>query len=156
VSPALERFDVAASRSGVLKWWRRTGENDYALDTVSNNVHGAEISVALALPLREGLFVTGSLDGCFKCWEYLPLNKEDQSCWQCISGGGWRAKPIKSGCCSADGSTLALGYAGAIVLWDPDTAVELNVLALDDSAHEAVHGCLWAIHAGSSREGSWP
>merc|ERR1740130_1692931 len=137
VSPALEKFDRETAETGVLKWWRRgggDGPDGYMLDTISHTAHSGDVTVALALPQRGGIFVTASRDGCFKSWEMLPLNEGASSaCWQCFASGGWRSRPIQCGAASVDGSVLALGVEGAVVLLAPENGSELGVLPLTGS-----------------------
>merc|ERR1712232_1163570 len=73
ISPALERFDKESAKSYVLKFWKRGDDGQYSLDSVSHDPHTADVTVMLAHPRREHLFVTGSLDGTFKFWDRLPL-----------------------------------------------------------------------------------
>jgi hypothetical protein len=136
----MEKFDQDAAETSVLKWWRRGGPNgsdEYSLDTISYTAHSAAVTVLLGLPQRGGLFITGSVDGTFKCWEALPTATETgaSTCWQSIASGSWRSRPIQCGCAAVDGSVLALGLEGAIALFDPENGAELSTLAfLGDSA----------------------
>jgi len=142
-SPAAEQFDQTSCENNVLKWWRRHGGSDeYILDTISHAAHNAEITATLALPQRRGLFVTASLDGTFKCWESLTMNSEASTCWQCIAVAGWHSKPIQCIGTSVDGSVLAVGLAGAVALFAPETGKELGVLPL---AGDAIGGSGEAI-----------
>lgn len=141
-SPALERFDKEGAHSYVLKWWRLGADGQYVLDSVSHDPHSAEVTVLLAHPQREHFFVTGSLDGAFKSWDLLPLGNGDgaygssSQCWQCVTLGGWHTRPILCGCLGADGSALALGFSGFVVLWETETAVELQTLSLGEETDE--------------------
>lgn len=143
ISPALERFDKESAKSYVLKWWRRGDDGQFSLDSVSHDPHSADVTVLLAHPRREHLFVTGSLDGTFKSWDWLPVNggagadgNASGRCWQCVLLGAWHARPITAGCLGADGSALVLGFSGFIVLWETETANELQSVALPDEADE--------------------
>lgn len=143
-SPALEKFEEGATvRSHVLKWWRRTENGQFELDSMANEPHSSEVTVALAHPQQEQVFVTASLDGSFKTWDWLPAgsiaakgdgegeekkDKGKQYCWQCTSHGSWRGRPALSGCFAADGSALALGFHGFVVLWDHESLTELGAL----------------------------
>merc|ERR1719221_838791 len=129
VSPALERFDKESAKSFVLKFWKRGDDGQYSLDSVSHDPHSADITVMLAHPQREHLFVSASLDGTFKFWDWLPVSQgagADESsiarCWQLVTLGAWHARPITCGCLGADGSALALGFNGFVVLWEIETA----------------------------------
>eukprot|EP00929_Paragymnodinium_shiwhaense_P042951 TRINITY_DN22148_c0_g1_i1.p1 TRINITY_DN22148_c0_g1~~TRINITY_DN22148_c0_g1_i1.p1 ORF type:complete len:917 (+),score=232.19 TRINITY_DN22148_c0_g1_i1:56-2806(+) len=146
LSPALNRFDTETAEGYIIKWWRRENESEaFVLDSMANNPHTAEITVALAHPQREHVFVTGSVDGSFKCWDWLPTTYDgtqiDKSfskrCWQLTTSGTWHGRPILSGSFCMDGSVLALGFRGFVVLWEPENAVELEVLPLDVGSLEA-------------------
>eukprot|EP00439_Symbiodinium_sp_Y106_P080027 s853_g18.t2 len=105
LSPALEHFDPASAFSCMLKWWRRTDTDQYVLDSVSNNPHAAEVTVAIANPDFRYMFATASLDGNYKLWDRLPVEekkegKEPLHCWQCLAMGSWQRRPIHSGCFS--------------------------------------------------------
>ncbi|CAE7873929.1 wdr75 [Symbiodinium necroappetens] len=139
LSPALEHFDPASAFSCMLKWWRRTDTDQYVLDSVSNNPHTAEVTVAIANPDFRYMFATASLDGNYKLWDRLPVEekkegKEPLHCWQCLAMGSWQRRPIHAGCFSPDGSLLAMGSTGSIVLWDADQGEELEILDLDQAS----------------------
>eukprot|EP00933_Yihiella_yeosuensis_P027655 TRINITY_DN21557_c0_g1_i1.p1 TRINITY_DN21557_c0_g1~~TRINITY_DN21557_c0_g1_i1.p1 ORF type:complete len:898 (-),score=162.37 TRINITY_DN21557_c0_g1_i1:141-2834(-) len=143
ISPALERFDSESAHSCVVKWWRKSEGGQYILDSISNNPHSAEVRVALAHPHQENFFATTSADGVFKLWDRLPVGggaddkKQDQSsqskCWQCVATGSWRSQPILSSCFSADGSALATGVPGFVVLWEAQSGTEVQTLPLSEA-----------------------
>mmetsp|Transcript_75604 Transcript_75604/g.162096 ORF Transcript_75604/g.162096 Transcript_75604/m.162096 type:complete len:856 (+) Transcript_75604:33-2600(+) len=154
-SPALERFDKQSAQSCVLKWWRRGDDGHYAEDTVVHNPHMADVTVALSHPLRDNFFITASFDGTFKTWDRAD-KCDPKSCWQLMSLGNWHSRPILCGCNSADGSALALGFHGFVVLWEADTAAEIHTLALSEPTDEVVQlssvvACQRFLLLGSSR-----
>eukprot|EP00928_Gymnodinium_smaydae_P048612 TRINITY_DN32511_c0_g1_i1.p1 TRINITY_DN32511_c0_g1~~TRINITY_DN32511_c0_g1_i1.p1 ORF type:complete len:909 (-),score=101.84 TRINITY_DN32511_c0_g1_i1:58-2736(-) len=139
LSPAMHRFDSEGAESYVVKWWRRDADSDqYVLDSMVNNPHAGEVTVCLSHPQREHFFVSCSLDGEFKCWDWLGAGKSDEGrCWQCVSICNWHSRPILSGCFCMDGSVLALGFHGFVVLWDPQEAAEVQTIALGDAEDQA-------------------
>jgi len=166
-SPALQRFDEEGTSGCVLKWWVLGEDGRYTLDSVAHDPHEAEVTVALAQPLKDTAFVTASLDGTFKSWDRLPVGNGNAAgllsgggsrasagalptsasvagsghCWQCVSMGSWHARPVLSGCFSADGSTLVLGFHGFAVLWDHDAVAELKVLPVAPPAEKVTQLC---------------
>lgn len=141
ISPALQRFDAESAYSCVLKWWRRSEGGQYILDSISNNPHSSEVTVALSHPMLEQYFATASLDGRFKLWDRLPVTSvigaDGQSaapaeCWQCVGVGSWRSQPVLSACFSVDGSALATGMPGFIVLSEAEGGAEMHVLPLSE------------------------
>lgn len=105
------------------------------LDSISNHPHKAAVTVALSNPHREHMFATASLDGSFKIWDRLAVQRTsatapEQHCWQCIATGSWRRQPILTGCFGADGSTLITGVAGFVVIWETESGSELQPVAL--------------------------
>lgn len=159
-SPALERFEGQAAQSSVCKWWRQSDNGQYVLDSVAHDPHGADVTVAIAHPTREHVFVTASLDGTFKSWDCLPVGSsasaagggptEDsrtRRCWQCAMSGSWRGRPILSGCFTADGTILALGFHGFAVLWEHDEAVELRALPAGEATDRVTQ-----LHSAVARD----
>eukprot|EP00927_Polykrikos_kofoidii_P030127 TRINITY_DN25986_c0_g1_i1.p1 TRINITY_DN25986_c0_g1~~TRINITY_DN25986_c0_g1_i1.p1 ORF type:complete len:964 (-),score=196.09 TRINITY_DN25986_c0_g1_i1:24-2915(-) len=53
-------------------------------------------------------------------------------CWQCVAVGSWHGRSVCSGAFCMDGSVLALGYQGFVVLWDAERAAQLQVIALTE------------------------
>merc|ERR1719240_104447 len=68
-------------------------------------------------------------------------------CWQCVSIGTWHSRPILSGSFCMDGSVLALGFQGYVVLWEPEKATELQALPIGDDV-EQVSQLSFAIACG--------
>lgn len=145
VSPALQRFDAAAAFSCVLKWWRRSEDGSYVLDSIVNNPHNDEVTLALANPLRDTVFATASLDGSFKVWDRLPMSSGageiKRQCWQCLLSGSWRCQKFLCGCFGADGSALALGVRGFVALWELEDGTELQSLPLGEVDDEPLQLC---------------
>lgn len=138
VCPALQRFDPEAAEMYVLKWWRPNETGHFELHSIAHQPHIAEVTVSLAHPQREFFFVTASLDGVFKCWDLPEAGASGaggRPCWQCVATGSWHGRPILSAALSEDGSTLALGYSGFVVLWEPMAAIELQALPLKPASH---------------------
>mmetsp|Transcript_88710 Transcript_88710/g.271638 ORF Transcript_88710/g.271638 Transcript_88710/m.271638 type:complete len:870 (-) Transcript_88710:122-2731(-) len=165
--PALERFDPeGAARGHVLKWWHTGDDGQYSVECVAHDPHSAEVTVVLAHPQKDSFFVSASLDGTFKTWdasaEQGADSKAGQRCWQCTAVGSWRSRPILSGCFSADGSALAMGFHGFVVLWDHQTMAELKALRAGDAServtqlHSVVASgrflILAAVHGAARRE----
>mmetsp|Transcript_118275 Transcript_118275/g.339370 ORF Transcript_118275/g.339370 Transcript_118275/m.339370 type:complete len:900 (-) Transcript_118275:108-2807(-) len=134
-NPALERFDIeGASQSRILKWWFRGGDEQYAIDCVATDPHSADITMAVPHPYDETIFATASLDGSFKCWCRPAVGAASPGLWCCTAIGNWRSRPVLSGCFSADGSIIALGFHGFAVLWDHKSMTELRTLTAGEGA----------------------
>lgn len=131
----MQRFDVEAAEAYVLKWWRSSETGQLELHSIAHAPHSAEVTVVLAHPHNPHCFISASLDGSFKCWD-LPVaspGSAERPSWQCTAVGSWDSRPILSAALSEDGSTLALGYAGYAVLWEPWSAVQLQALPLEEA-----------------------
>jgi len=165
-SPAADRFHNEGGRTLALKWWRRGEDGQYELHSLSNSAHTADVTVALAHPNKEHCFVTGALDGTFKFWDLKTTKtgasqtvgskgkqthaeqKQGQSqCWQCTMLGNWRNRPVMCGCFAADGSILALGFSGFVVMFEASTGRELHAFPLPD-ASDKVQSLLSIIACG--------
>jgi len=140
-----EKFDKESAHSCVLKWWRRDEKGQYQEDSMANNPHTAEVTVALSNPQQESMFVTASLDGTFKLWDQMLLpgaadgessnganGASAQYCWHCVASGSWRRQPILTGCFSADGSVFAAGVSGFIILFEAESGAEVKTLPLQE------------------------
>ncbi|CAK9020645.1 unnamed protein product [Durusdinium trenchii] len=140
ILPSLENFDPGFAFSCVLKWWRRDSLGEYVLDSVSNNPHMDDVTVAFGSPEDETVFFTASRDKGFKIWDYLDSpyapavrkgeEVERKRCWQFIAAGKWRST-IVSGCFSADASVVATGVVGSIILWKAQEGVAVDQLSLE-------------------------
>lgn len=131
----MQQFHPHAACNYVVKWWRRKDDQSYVIENVSYNPHASDITAALSHPLRESFFITTSLDGIFKCWVMPEIhNTTDDpgiAAWSCTLFGGWHMQPILCGSLNSDGSVLALGFFGFVVLWEPTSGNQLCTLAVD-------------------------
>jgi len=133
-TPALKRFDAESARAVVLKWWRREDSGKFAIDNATHNAHSDDVSVCIAHPHTDTFFLSASLDGTFKSWKRIQASNS----WHCIASGTWHSQPVLCGCFSSDGSTVALGHKGFIVLWNAETASEIDSIACGDADDKAV------------------
>lgn len=139
ISPALEDFDPSSAFGCLVKWWRRDAAGEYILDSISNNPHHADVTVGISNPAEETVFFTASRDRHFKIWDHIeapgaPQTEEGQTkkCWQCVAAGQWRS-PMVSGCFSPDGSVVAAGVKGKILLMKAEDGEVTDQLRLEAS-----------------------
>jgi len=139
IAPALEMFDPSSAYGCLLKWWRRDAAGEYILDSVSSNPHRSDVLVGIANPAEETIFFTASKDSSFKIWDHIeapsaPETKDGETpkCWQAVARGSWR-RPLVSGCFSPDGSVVAAGLCGSILLMKADDCEVTDLLKLEAS-----------------------
>merc|ERR1712129_251493 len=60
--------------------------------------------------------------------------QEQKQCWACTMLGNWRNRPVMCGCFAADGSILALGFTGFVVLFESSTGREIHAFPLREAS----------------------
>ncbi|KAJ1741352.1 NET1-associated nuclear protein 1 [Coemansia sp. RSA 989] len=127
--------------SSYLKFWRRDpGDQTYKLASRIDNPHtGGVSSIAFQPVLRKGreslICVSAGNDRTFRVWELQHTASSDM--WSCRSSAQYRGLQPTSAAFSADGSTLAVAFGGAVTLWDASTcAAPVGVLVASASTPE--------------------
>ncbi|KAJ2553423.1 NET1-associated nuclear protein 1 [Coemansia sp. RSA 1933] len=125
---------LSASRSvSYLKFWKLDpATQSYRLVTRIDNphAHGAVRDIAFQPVVRRSdsgnvtstglLCVSTGFDRAFRIWELHTAATGDH--WSCRSTAQYRAMHPHGAAFSADGSTLAVTFGGAITLWDAHAA----------------------------------
>ncbi|KAJ2735339.1 NET1-associated nuclear protein 1 [Coemansia sp. Cherry 401B] len=110
---------TADARAGAaaLKFWRLDPQTQrYRLATRVDAPHAGRVTALAFRPRADPpqCVTTGRADAAFRVWELHAAS----GAWVCRHEGRFRAQPARGAAYSADGSTLAVGFGGAVTLWD--------------------------------------
>ncbi|TKY89507.1 hypothetical protein EX895_002038 [Sporisorium graminicola] len=130
--------DVVSESS--LKFWRWNPLNRrYTLNTRIDRPHNGLRLTSITFSPKSALLVTTAADGKVRSW-HLASRKlksgKTESYWACRSVFGYREQTPTTAAFSADGSILAVGQAGSVTLWSPES----NLMSMVISAPELVGG----------------
>ncbi|KAJ2739472.1 NET1-associated nuclear protein 1, partial [Coemansia sp. BCRC 34301] len=111
-----------------LKFWKfDPATQAYRLATRIDAPHAGGVSaLAFQPPPRSGhpllCVTTGCSDASLSVWE-LQERGASHYFWTCRSTSRYREQSSRAVAFSADGSTLAVAFGGAVTLWDPTTCL---------------------------------
>ncbi|SPO29004.1 related to NAN1 - U3 snoRNP protein [Ustilago trichophora] len=130
--------EVVAESS--LKFWRWNPVNRrYTLNTRIDRPHNGKRLTSMSFSPSSALLVTTASDGKVRAWHMASRKLKSgkmESYWACRSVFGYREQTPTSSAFSADGSILAVGQAGSVTLWSPES----NLMSMVISAPELAEG----------------
>ncbi|EST08931.1 WD40 repeat [Kalmanozyma brasiliensis GHG001] len=134
------RGDVEVVSESSLKFWRWNPINRrYTLNTRIDRPHDGKRLTSMTFSPSSALLVTTAADGKVRSW-YMTSRKlksgKVESYWACRSVFGYREQTPTASAFSADGSILAVGQAGSVTLWSPES----NLMSMVISAPELAEG----------------
>ncbi|SJX64495.1 related to NAN1-U3 snoRNP protein [Sporisorium reilianum f. sp. reilianum] len=132
--------EVEVVSKSSLKFWRWNPLNRrYTLNTRIDRPHNGKRLTSITFSPSSALLVTTASDGKARSW-HLASHKlksgKIESYWACRSVFGYREQTPTTAAFSADGSILAVGQAGSVTLWSPES----NLMSMVISAPELVEG----------------
>ncbi|KAJ1909517.1 NET1-associated nuclear protein 1, partial [Coemansia sp. S17] len=135
--------DSRASAECYLKFWNLDpATQKYRLATRIDAPHGGVSALAFQPP-RAGhpllCVTTGRADACFRVWA-LQTRGTDHHFWTCRSTARYREQFPRAVAFSADGSTLAVAFGGAVTLWDPETCLTPAAVLVASAQTPALSG----------------
>ncbi|KAJ2491045.1 NET1-associated nuclear protein 1 [Coemansia sp. RSA 2050] len=128
-----------------LKFWSHDpAAQKYRLATRIDAPHMSGGVSALAFqPPRQGqpllCVTTGRADACFRVWA-LQTRGTGHHYWSCRSTVRYREQFPRAVAFSADGSTLAVAFGGAVTLWDPATCLAPAAVLVASAQTPAISG----------------
>ncbi|KAJ2443245.1 NET1-associated nuclear protein 1, partial [Coemansia sp. RSA 2424] len=128
-----------------LKLWKFDPVTQaYRLATRIDAPHvGGVSALAFQPPSRSGhpllCVTTGRLDASLRVWE-LQARGTDHHFWVCRSTARYREQSPHAVAFSADGSTLAVAFGGAVTLWDPATCLTPAAVLVASAQTPALSG----------------
>ncbi|KAJ1815059.1 NET1-associated nuclear protein 1, partial [Coemansia sp. RSA 2675] len=137
--------DSRKSAECYLKFWSHDpATQKYRLATRIDAPHVSGGVSALAFqPPRQGqpllCVTTGRADACFRVWA-LQTRGTDHHYWSCRSTVRYREQFPRAVAFSADGSTLAVAFGGAVTLWDPATCLAPAAVLVASAQTPAISG----------------
>lgn len=132
--------DVEVVSESSLKFWRWNPVNRrYTLNTRIDRPHNGKRLTSITFSPSSALLVTTATDGKVRSWHMASRKLKSgklESYWACRSVFGYREQTPTSSAFSADGSILAVGQAGSVTLWSPES----NLMSMVISAPELING----------------
>ncbi|KAJ2834211.1 NET1-associated nuclear protein 1 [Coemansia sp. 'formosensis'] len=128
-----------------LKFWNLDpATQKYRLATRIDAPHmGGGVSALAFQPPRAGqpllCVTTGRAEACFRVWA-LQTRGTDHHFWTCRSTARYREQLPRAVAFSADGSTLAVAFGGAVTLWDPATCLAPAAVLVASAQTPALSG----------------
>ncbi|KAJ1726561.1 NET1-associated nuclear protein 1, partial [Coemansia biformis] len=159
---------LMAVTGSYLKFWRLDpSDQTYKLASRIDNPHSGGVhAIAFQPVLRKGsqqrdsaglLCVSTGRDSTFRVWELqtLPSAQGDapHSFWSCRASAQYRGLEPHGAAFSADGSTLAVTFGGAITLWDALTCTAPVATLVASAATPRLTGA--AFIGGSAYLTAW-
>ncbi|KAJ2060194.1 NET1-associated nuclear protein 1 [Coemansia sp. S146] len=135
--------DSRSNAECYLKFWNLDpATQKYRLATRIDAPHGGVSALAFQPP-RAGhpllCVTTGRADACFRVWA-LQTRGTDHHFWTCRSTARYRDQFPRAVAFSADGSTLAVAFGGAVTLWDPETCLAPAAVLVASAQTPALSG----------------
>ena len=132
--------DVEVVSESSLKFWRWNPINRrYTLNTRLDRPHNGKRLTSMTFSPSSSLLVTTAADGKVRSWHLASRRLKSgkiESYWACRSVFGYREQTPTAAAFSADGSILAVGQAGSVTLWSPES----NLMSMVISAPELAEG----------------
>lgn len=132
--------EVEVVSESSLKFWRWNPVNRrYTLNTRIDRPHNGKRLTSMVFSPSSALLVTIASDAKVRTWHVASRKLKSgkaESYWTCRSVFGYRDQTPTAAAFSADGSILAIGQAGRVTLWNPES----NLLSMVISAPELAEG----------------
>ncbi|SNX86138.1 related to NAN1 - U3 snoRNP protein [Melanopsichium pennsylvanicum] len=140
--------DIEVVSESSLKFWRWNPVNRrYTLNTRIDRPHNGKRITSVTFSSSSALLVTAATDGKVRAWHIATRKLKSgklESYWACRSVFGYRDQIPSASAFSADGSILAVGQAGSVTLWSPES----NLMSMVISAPELARGVQSLAFAG--------
>ncbi|CDU24802.1 related to NAN1-U3 snoRNP protein [Sporisorium scitamineum] len=132
--------EVEVISESSLKFWRWNPVNRrYTLNTRIDRPHNGRRLTSITFSPSSALLVTTASDGKVRSWHLASRKLKSgkiESYWACRSVFGYREQTPTTAAFSADGSILAIGQAGSVTLWSPESNLMSMVISAPELAED--------------------